>query len=91
MEKANEEFSNYLRCLDDEPDGDHQAVYSRHHAARNAISHSSLKGKNDKWCKLIGECDAKKTWRRRDWKGNISKQATDTPLMNYFSRLNFCG
>ena len=77
MEKANEEFHNYRRSLDEEPDRDHAATYERYQTARNAISHAALKGEHDKWCKLIDECDSKKTWERVDWKGNLSKQAAN--------------
>ena len=82
MEKAYEKFYNYRRCSEDELDGDRQTMYERYQAARNAISHSSLKCKNDKCYKLIGEWDATKTWERIDWKGNFQEQVTDTPLID---------
>ena len=71
--------------------GDEDELLERYFSARNSIPKESFIKEQTSWSELTAEHNSKRLWEKINWKGNINKQNTRSPifedLVNYFEKL----
>ena len=77
MEKANDEFSEYQRCLRGLSQDDIDTVIERYQNARNEISKETCALEHNKWRIIVTDPNPQRFWKHIDWKGNMAKQQTE--------------
>ena len=91
MEKANQEFNNYCKCLTGESTEDKATALVRYQLARNAVTKESYTKEHKRWESLIRDHDSKKLWENIDWKGGMCKNQIQNPMTEdlavYFENL----
>ena len=80
-----------LEYINGEIIGDKDVLLERYFSTRNSIPKESFIKEQTSWSELTAEHNSKRLWEKIDWKGNINKQNTRSPifedLVNYFEKL----
>ena len=85
MVKANDEFSEYQRCLLGLSQDDIGTVIERYQKARNEISKEMCVFEHNKWKTIVTDSNPKQFWKHIDWKGNMAKKQIEQPLIEDLS------
>ena len=82
---TNTEFSIYQTCLQGSSQDDINIAIERYQIARNEISKEMCSHDHEKWKRVIADKNTQKLWKHTDWKGNMSKQPVEQPLLEDIS------
>ena len=82
MLQANNHFEDLRRCMNGDMIGDVNALMERYIVSRKAVTREAYVKESSKWNKLIADNDSKKLWKKIDWKGNISNQTSQGPMID---------
>ena len=91
MEKANEEFDNYQKCLRGESHDSVEEAWKKYQLSRNSVSSTMHDVEHNRWTSFIESKNSKDLWDSIDWKGNLSRcqtvRPTDDELAFHFEKL----
>ena len=81
MEKANEQFENYRKCVRGEIEADKSEMLKRYVESRKLITKEICNKEHQKWSELTADTNCKRLWDKISWKGSISKDTTSSPII----------